>query len=793
MTQIAFLGCRIKIRFRGVLTAGLSLLCTCIFLISCASKEIATSIKVSPSPSASNVPVVVKAAQSSVAVNASDALSATQGGNTATGGQWVVLGGMSNGTIDATGIYHAPAAVPDPATVSVGYILAGATYSTTVSITHSLPTVSSILPNVIQTLTATIVISGNGFDATSFATVNGTATPTVFMDSQHVSAVITLPQSISASLQIAVVNPDANGSVSNSLALTASFPTMAAVQPATLVGGNVDLSISGSGFSAGDVVYLNGKALATVVNSSTQISASGYLPPWSTGNAIVEVAGGDGTLPIAAQSVPIAPTAVSFDAAARFTTQAAFGPRPDLVAHIQAIGFDAFITEQLQQPTASYISPEIANSSQYLKDFIAAATSGNSLLRQRVALGLQSIFVTQQENFSPSFSHLEQKLEADVSGNFRHLLDDIAADPSLTTFLNLPGNKAATNQADQPNQNFAREIMQLFTLGPLMLNDDGSLKLDSNGNTIPTYNQDTVIDMTRALTGWYYPTPVSPNDTAWGIDFSQPLTPIENWHDNGAKTLFGAVILPAGQSAELDRQAALDAIFNHPNLPPFICHLLIQRLVKSNPSPAYIQRIATVFENDGTQVRGNIGAVIRAIFLDPEARRGDVTPSPDDGFLQQPILIQLFAMNALQDPYGDDQRIYLAGELGESMGNSPTVFYYFKPSYDIPGTSINSPEFALFNNMSAIQRSQALWGIVTGTVPGYTTDYQAPSWLFTNFKTVPDMLDALNHLLYYGRMSQEQQSAIINYSSQLNPFDLQVQLEATIFLALNGDSYNVSH
>ncbi len=880
MTQIAFLGRRIDLRLRGILTIGLSPLWTSIVVIGCGSGGIVTSKPVTTtppsgskapivvqaaqssvainasdafsatqqgnavtggqwvvlggiangtidatgmyhapaavpnpatvfvgyvladqiftqtititdsSPSGSKAPIVVQAAQSSVAINASDAFSATQQGSAVTGGQWVVLGGIANGTIDATGMYHAPAAVPNPATVFVGYVLAGEIYSTTVSITNSKTTVSSITPSVIQTLTAIIQITGNGFDTTSFATVNGTATPTTFIDSQHVSAVIKLPHPISASFQIAVANPDANASASNSVTLTASFPTIT-VQPATLVGGDVNLSISGSKFSAGDVVFLNGKPLTTVVRSSTQISASGYLPPWSNGNAVVEVASGDGTSPIAAQAVPIAPTAVSYDAAARFTTQAAFGPRPDLVAHIQNIGFDAYITEQLKQPPVAYISNNSSN--QHLIDFIAAATTGNSLLRQRVALGLQSIFVTQQQDFSPSFSNLEKKLELDVSGNFRQLLDDIASDPSLTTFLNLPGNRASTNQFDQPNQNFARELLQLFTLGPLMLNDDGSLRVDGDGNTIPTYTQDTVINLTRALTGWHYPTPISTIDTAWGIDFSQPLAPIENWHDHNAKTLFSAINLPAGQSVALDRQAALDAIFNHPNLPPFICRLLIQRLVKSNPSPAYIQRIATVFEDNGTQVRGNLGAVIRAILLDPEARLGDVTPSSNDGFLQQPLLLQLFAMNALQDAYGDDQKVYLAGNLGEAMGASPTVFYYFSPSYNIPGTSINSPEFMLFNNISLIQRSQALWGIVTGTLPGYKSDYQASSWLFTRFTTVPDMVDALNHLLYHGQMSQEQQAAIVSYCSQLNPFDVKTQLESAIFLALNGDSNNVSH
>jgi len=345
----------------------------------------------------------------------------------------------------------------------------------------------------------------------------------------------------------------------------------------------------------------------------------------------------------------------------------------------------------------------------------------------------------------------------------------------------------------QPNQNFAREVMQLFSIGPVMLNDDGSVQLDSSGSPIPSYTQDTVIDLTRALTGWFYATPVNQVDTNWGVDFSIPLTDLEWAHDQGAKLMFGTVILPAGQTAIQDRQMALDAIFNHPNVPPFISHLLIQRLVTSNPSPAYIQRISRVFEDNGSGVRGDLTAVVRAILLDPEARLGDTTPSAADGFLQEPFLWQVSMMSVINEPSGDDQVDNAGYIFGENLWYAPTVFGFFSPSYTIPGTGVVSPEFGLLNNISIKQKTDFLWEVITEQAGGYTVDYPSSSWLFQNFTTVPTMLDALNHLLYHGQMSQQEQAAITAYCSQLNPFDTQLQLKSAVFLALNADSYTVSH
>jgi uncharacterized protein (DUF1800 family) len=740
--------------------------------------------------SGTSKPTLVQASQAAVPIDGTDLFSVTQGGVAVTGGQWVVLGGSANGTIDSNGLFHAPASVPSPATVSVDYILDGQPYTGTVTVigaatTTAVPAIQSIVPNVLQRLSTSIQITGTGFVPSSIVTLNSTPIHTTYVDPQHLEAVIALQNPINATLQISVWNPN-SGNASGSATITAVFPSIT-VQPASLAVGNVSLTIQGSQFSSDDVVFMDGKPLTTVVNSPTQITARGFLKPWAVGSVAIEVASNSGITPVAAQFVPITPTAVTYDAAARFATQAAMGPRPDVVQHIQQVGFDQFITEQFQQPTVVY--PANGNP----RAFITGAITGNSLLRQRVALGLQSFLVSQNENFPPSSIFYETKLEADANANFRQLLSDVVSDPNITNYLNLLGNQAANSGSlVQPNQNFARELMQLFTLGPMMLNDDGTVQTDSSGNPIPTYTQSTVVDLTRALTGWVPPIEVNPDDTAWGVDFSQPIAPNESTHDHNAKLLFGAVKLPAGQSIIQDRDMALDAIFHHPNLPPFISHLLIQRLVKSNPSPAYIQRMSAVFEDDGTGVRGNMDALIRAILLDPEARQGDTQPSANDGFLQEPLLFQIFAMSALQSVGTDDQGNYLARTLGEPWWTSPTVFGYYSPSYNIPGTSINSPEFMLWNNVFVVQRSEALWGIVTGTLPGFT-QYSGSSWLFNNFTTVPEMIDALNHLLYHGQMPQQQQDAITAYCSQLNPFDTALQLQSAIFLALNSDSYNVSH
>lgn len=729
-------------------------------------------------------PVVISAPRSSIRLNQSLNFSAVQGSVQASGGRWVVLGGSSYGSIDQTGLYTSPSILPTPNTVYVAYAVGKVSSTTQISLLNPVPFIQAVDPKEVRQLTSHISVSGRGFVAGSLILVNSAPVATTYTDSSHVTADVQLTRASSNTLQIAVENPAPGATTSDSVAVPVFFPSFTVV-PNTFKGGRLNITLSDASFPPGAVITLDGKPLTITGQSATSIAASGYLEPWKTGSVVVGVLRPDGGAALSEQVIPIAATAVTYETAARFMTQVGFGPRPDLVEHVQQVGLDAFLTEQLQQPAIDY-PRDFHNPHNYLR----YATQGPSVLKLRLAWALQSFIATQGIFLQQSTDPIERKFERDSVGNFRQLLSDVSTDTSIGLLLNLAGNAASSDPSVHPNQNFARELMQLFTLGPILLNDDGSPKLDAAGFQIPTYDQATVLDLSRAFTGWVLATPVDPYYSAYGVDWSQPLVANEGLHDHGAKTLFGSVHLPAGQTAGQDAAAALDAIFAQPSLPPYISRIFIQRLVKSSPSPSYVQRIARVFEDDGKGVRGNLAAVVRAIVLDPEARAGDTTPSPDDGFLQDPLLFETFAMSVSGTKTADDQFRYYPGELGEPFWFAPTVFAYFSPSYIIPGTAINSPEFQIFNNILAIQRSDALWGMINGG-PGFVPDDS--SWIFSNFTDVPSIVEAANHLLYYGRMTAEQKMAILDYCNSLDPSDPRQKLRSALFLALNSDSYNVSH
>ena len=363
----------------------------------------------------------------------------------------------------------------------------------------------------------------------------------------------------------------------------------------------------------------------------------------------------------------------------------------------------------------------------------------------------------------------------------------------MGSFLNLAGNDMTAGAGSHPNQNFSREFMQLFTLGTAMLNDDGTVQKSSNGEVVPSYDQNTIQDLARALTGWNFGPLVNAAYQSFGIDVSQPMAPFDQYHDHGAKTLFGTVNLPAGQDITTDRTAALDAIFNQPNLPPFVATRLIQQLVKSNPTPGYISRVSAIFKDNGKGVRGDMTAVVTGILLDPEARAGDTATQvgASDGFMQDPLLFQAFTLNSLQQTNFDGQVEYFPGRLGEDFWHPNSVFGFFPATYLIPGTTVNSPQFSLLNNLTQEHRSQYLYGIITGTTSGFGAQYQSSSWLYTAFTNVADLVDGLNHQLFHGQMPAATQSEILHYCSGIT--DRQQAFSAAIFLAMNSDSFNVVH
>ena len=749
-----------------------------------------------PAPGASSATITVPSSFSNsgvapaspqVRAGATLQMSVQIAGVAQTNGYWYVNGTGDVGYVDAGAVYHAPLTVPTPNTATIGYYENGSSMTTTATVLNPVPNPTSSSVSVITQLSTPLALHGSGFLPSSVVYVQGTAMPTTYYSSSWIATTVTLPTAIRNGVTLTVQNPSP-GAASGSIVIPSSFPAVGTISPATLSTGWISLQITGTGFGSGTQVLRDGKPLVTTVNSSTSLTATGYLPPWGTSTtATITIVPQPGSVSTGTQTLPIVYPSLAYDTAARFSTQAAFGPRPGLVEHIQQVGLQGFLTEQMAVPGVAYPSGVLPR-----YPFLDTAATGNPLLRLRVALALESFIDNQAltEEFQ-SFAPWQQTVEADAFGNFRQLMTDIASNPRMGDFLNLPGNNATTSSS-HPNQNFARELMQLFSIGTSMLNDDGTVQTDASGRVIPSYDQNTILDMARVFTGWNFAPTVNANYVAFNIDWSQPLTAQDQYHDHGAKTLFGTVQLPAGQDIVTDRTAALDAIFKHPNVPAFVGRRLIEQLVKSNPTPAYVQRISAIFENNGKGVRGDLSAVVQAILLDPEARAGDTTAvSVSDGYLQDPLLWEGFLMNVLQQTQFDGQVIYLPGKLGQDWWHPVSVFSFYPATFTIPGTTVNSPQWALQNNVTQLHRSQYLYGILTGQTSGFNTDFQANAWLYNAFTTLPDLVDALNHQLFHGQMPTATQTAILNYCSGITNQN-QAYTDA-IFLALNSDSFNVVH
>jgi uncharacterized protein (DUF1800 family) len=358
---------------------------------------------------------------------------------------------------------------------------------------------------------------------------------------------------------------------------------------------------------------------------------------------------------------PGGPTAITGDDALRLADQAAFGPTPALVAQIAQQG-SAWIDNQLATPATGYpaltvVSPSFAigcpstlpagntcgrdsySAFPIQRVFFQNALGGPDQLRQRVALAYSQIFVVSSVQIGPAYAlrEYQQMLLDDAFVNFRQILQDVTLSPVMGAYLNMANNnKSNPSRGISANENFAREVMQLFSIGVNQLNADGSLMLQ-NGVTLPTYVQATIECFANVFTGWTYPT--APGATAQFNNpqyFIGPMIPVPSNHDTNPKTVLNGITLPGNQTPQADLQQGLDNIFNHPNVGPFIGKQMIQFLVTSNPSPAYVARISAVFNNDGSGVRGNMAAVIKAILLDPEARGSSITDA-DYGKLREAV------------------------------------------------------------------------------------------------------------------------------------------------------------
>jgi uncharacterized protein (DUF1800 family) len=521
--------------------------------------------------------------------------------------------------------------------------------------------------------------------------------------------------------------------------------------------------------------------------------------------------------PAGSATVNVASTSVkaTLTTAARLLDQATFGPTLADIQQVQQIGIDAYITGQFN--TAATLLPDIAASPTAIctstnlvpceqSEWWQTMLTGNDQLRQRVAFALAEIFVVSTNSVNArSVTAYQNILAKDAFTNFATIMRDVSLSPAMGAYLNmLNSNKPAAGQI--ANENYPRELMQLFTTGIDLLNSDGSLQLDSSGNPIPVYTETQVQAFARAYTGWTYATATGgastkfPNGTA---NYDSPMAAVESAHDTTSKILLNGTVLPAGQSAEQDLEGALANIFAHPNVGPFVCRQLIQHLVASSPSPAYVTRVSAVFADNGSGVRGDMRAVIRAILEDPDARAGDTSPEFDGGHLREAMLYMTNVLRGLAftntSSVGDYSGLSnYTNALGEKPYTSGSVFNFFPPNYVIPGTTANAPEFGQENTASAILRLTLADNLVNNKISNFKVDLSATSALgLTASKTgvaltdSGNLVDSLGIIFMHGQMPADMQTAIVNHVATLS--NIAERVRVATYLVITASQYKIEH
>ncbi|MDT7541600.1 MAG: hypothetical protein QOE33_1504 [Acidobacteriota bacterium] len=568
-----------------------------------------------------------------------------------------------------------------------------------------------------------------------------------------------------------------------------------------------------------------------------------------------------GVTPQPAPLVPPAPTptpapnpftgAASAADTVRFLEQASWGPTTSEVARVQAMGLRPYINEQFSAPfifpadqygAANYPDLTLMPSDntqgcpQTVTDLRNACLRDNytmfplqaqffrnainfkpqsDQLRQRVAWALHQIMVESGRDINqPSWmAYYLQILDRDAFGNFRTLLQDITLNPGMGRYLDTVGNSKTA-----PNENYAREIMQLFSVGLYQLNTDGTYKLDAQGNLIPTYDQTTVTQFARVFTGLNFA--AAPVGTQGVVNYKDPMIVRETNHDTNPKTLLNGATIPGSQTTMADINAGLDNIFNHPNVGPFIGKQLIQHLVTSNPSPAYVERVARVFNNDCdalyaegcTGGRGEMKAVVRAILLDPEAR-GDVKTDPKYGRLREPVqlinnVLRAYNASAFHNPLVSSDGVIgfttplgdLPGSLDQSVFLPTTVFSYYTPSYSVPGTKLLGPAFEILSTSTTLRRANVINTLLYQSIPnfsssGATEGTQLNLDAYEAMANNPaQMVDAFDFLLLHGTMSAAMKTQIINAVNSVPTTDANYQRKrarTAAYLVATSPQYQV--
>ncbi|WP_082507637.1 MULTISPECIES: DUF1800 family protein [unclassified Duganella] len=499
------------------------------------------------------------------------------------------------------------------------------------------------------------------------------------------------------------------------------------------------------------------------------LAAATLLTACGGGGSASDGSGGGGT------TSPVPPTAVESignPQAARFLAQASMGATREQMTRLQAVGYSKWLDEQMAMPASQsrwdWLMAKGFNAIDNKNNqagidaalWVKLLTSPDTL-RQRVTLALSEIVVASLDGFTGSWRAFTGAaymdiLEANAFGNYRTLLQQVTLSSSMGEYLTYRGNaKANPKTGSMPDENYAREILQLFTIGLLKLNPDGTATEQE------TYTQADISGLARVFTGWDLDLAGGTSDTP---DFrKRPMVQTGTKYEPGEKTFLGTTIA-SGVDAATALNKALDTIFAHPNVAPFVSKQLIQRLVTSNPAPAYVARVAAVFENNGAGIKGDLKAVVKAILLDQEARSASNLGSASFGKVREPVLrftawARAYNVTSPSDAWAIGNTSEPSSRLGQSPLRSPSVFNFFRPGYVPPALGVVAPEFQIVNETSVVGYANYMQTAISKGIGDVKADYATLLPLADN---VPALVDEINLLLAAGQLSTDTVTLIRN-------------------------------
>jgi uncharacterized protein (DUF1800 family) len=709
-------------------------------------------------------------------------------------GQSNVTWSATAGTISQTGLFTAPATMPLSNTVTITAAGTGNQSGTaTVTLANAPPPSITVTPP-----TATVALGATKqFTASGQSNVTWSASAGTISQNGLFTAPNVMPPSN------VTITAAGTGNQSGTATVTLANPpppSITVTPPTATVALGATQQFTASGQS--NVTWL---ATAGTISQTGLFAAPNTM---STSNIVTITATGTGNQSgTATVTLTNGNQLVTSAAAHRFLQQAGFGGSPADIAHLQAIGFQAWLTEQLHMAPISNYSAITSSQGGLPAWFLANAVTNPDVLRQRVAFALSQIAVISiaKEIWNGNVIPYEQMLLNDAFVNYSQILQDLTLQPCMGYYLDMANNAAANPQTGTvANENYAREVMQLFSIGTVMLNLDGTPQLDGKGNRIPTYDQTNVTELARVFTGWTFAPQNGP--PVWGINvdgltnMAVPMVAVPAYHDSGSKNLLNGYVAPAGLTPLEDLQGALANIFSHPNVGPFISKQLIQHLVKSNPSPAYVARVASAFNNNGQGVHGDMQAVITAILLDPEARANDQGGSdqPSDGHLQEPALYLAGIVRALGGQMNSQNYFtYDLANMGQDIYDPASVFNYYSPSYVVPGTTDKGGEFQIFNTYTSLYRANLISGVFSNYSnpvqtygPGMTVDL-TPYVALANNPTA--LVNAFDSALTGGVLPAALKQAVVaavQADAGSTPLH---QVQTALYLLVTSDYYNVWH